>query len=87
MRTHRRIDTGNSSQLNSGTVPELPPCYHFSSMAVNSELLKMLVCPVCRTAVEVVDGGQALKCSECHRVYPIRDDIPIMLVSEAKVEN
>jgi LSD1 subclass zinc finger protein len=56
-------------------------------MAVNSELLKMLVCPVCRTAVEVVDGGQALKCSECHRVYPIRDDIPIMLVSEAKVEN
>lgn len=56
-------------------------------MAVNPELLKILVCPLCKTAVEVVSGGQGLKCNQCHRVYPIRDDIPVMLVSEAKVEN
>ena len=56
-------------------------------MAVNPELLKILVCPLCKVAVEVVNRGQGLKCSQCHRVYPIRDDIPVMLVSEAKVEN
>jgi uncharacterized protein len=27
-----------------------------------------------------------LKCGTCHRVYPVRDDIPVMLVEEAKVE-
>jgi uncharacterized protein YbaR (Trm112 family) len=59
-------------------------------MAVNPELLKILVCPLCKAAVDVVDNaqtGQGLKCNQCHRVYPIRDDIPVMLVSEAKVEN
>ena len=56
-------------------------------MAVDPELLKILVCPLCKSAVTVVNGGQGLKCSQCHRVYPIRDDIPVMLVSEAKVEN
>jgi uncharacterized protein YbaR (Trm112 family) len=56
-------------------------------MAVNPELLKILVCPLCKAAVEVVNNGQGLKCNQCHRVYPIRDDIPVMLASEAKVEN
>jgi hypothetical protein len=27
-----------------------------------------------------------LKCVQCHRVYPVRDDIPVMLVDEAKIE-
>jgi len=63
------------------------PVLPFLAMAVNPELLKILVCPVCKAAVEVVHDGKGLKCSQCHRVYPIRDDIPIMLVSEAKVEN
>ena len=70
-----------------GPLSLTPPCYHFFSMAVNSELLKILVCPLCKVAVEVVNSGQGLKCSQCRRVYPIRDDIPVMLVSEAKVEN
>jgi uncharacterized protein YbaR (Trm112 family) len=62
-------------------------CYHFYDMAVNSELLKILVCPVCKTALTVIESGQGLKCSQCRRVYPIRDDIPVMLVSEAKIED
>jgi uncharacterized protein YbaR (Trm112 family) len=37
--------------------------------------------------VEIVQDGKGLKCSQCRRVYPIRDDIPVMLVSEAKVED
>jgi uncharacterized protein YbaR (Trm112 family) len=31
--------------------------------------------------------GNGLKCSRCHRVYPIRDDIPVMLIEEARIEN
>ena len=58
-----------------------------ASMAVNPELLKILVCPLCKAPVNLTESGQGLKCSQCRRVYPIRDDIPVMLISEAKVED
>ena len=57
------------------------------SMAVNPELLKILVCPLCKAPVNLTESGQGLKCSQCRRVYPIRDDIPVMMISEAKVED
>lgn len=53
---------------------------------VDKELLKILVCPVCKKSLELKNNGQALKCGECRRVYPIRDGIPIMLVDEAVIE-
>jgi uncharacterized protein YbaR (Trm112 family) len=56
-------------------------------MAVDPALLEILVCPACRTPVHVVKEGAALKCDSCRRVYPIEDDIPIMLVDEATVED
>jgi uncharacterized protein YbaR (Trm112 family) len=56
-------------------------------MAVNPDLLKILVCPLCKARLNLVHGDQGLKCSECSRVYPIRDDIPVMLVSEARIED
>ena len=56
-------------------------------MAVNPELLKILVCPLDKAPVNLTENGQGLKCSQCRRVYPIRDDIPVMLISEAKVED
>ena len=56
------------------------------AMAVNSELLKILVCPLCKAQLNLTESGQGLKCTQCHRVYPIRDDIPVMLISEAKIE-
>jgi uncharacterized protein YbaR (Trm112 family) len=55
-------------------------------MAVNEELLKILVCPLCKATVSPVHDDQGLKCVECNRVYPVRDDIPVMLVSEATIE-
>lgn len=55
-------------------------------MAVDKELLDILACPVCKTKVELVKNGDALKCNTCKRVYPIKDDIPVMLVDEATVE-
>ena len=55
-------------------------------MAVDPELLEILVCPACKAPVQLVKEGAALKCNQCHRVYPIKDDIPVMLIDEATVE-
>lgn len=56
-------------------------------MAVDAELLKILVCPLCKTPVALTPDGKGLRCGACRRVYPIRDDIPIMLVDEARIES
>jgi uncharacterized protein YbaR (Trm112 family) len=58
-------------------------------MAINQELLEILVCPVptCRARVHLKPDGSGLKCEKCHRVYPVKDDIPVMLVDEATIEN
>jgi len=50
-------------------------------MAINLELLEILACPSCKTPVELV-RDQWLVCSACDRKYPIKDDIPVMLVEE-----
>lgn len=55
-------------------------------MAVSKELLDILVCPLDKTPVKLTVDNQGLKCPTCHRVYPIRNDIPVMLVDEARVE-
>jgi uncharacterized protein len=55
-------------------------------MAVSQELLDLLVCPECKTPVKMTDDQKGLKCATCRRVYPVRDDIPVMLVDEAKIE-
>jgi len=55
-------------------------------MAINQELLDILVCPLCKSPVKLTADGQGLKCGQCRRVYPIKDDIPVMLIDEAKIE-
>jgi uncharacterized protein YbaR (Trm112 family) len=55
-------------------------------MPVSERLLEILACPVCKVKVELKPDGSGLKCTQCKRVYPIRDDIPVMLVDEAVVE-
>jgi len=57
-----------------------------TSMAIDPELLAILACPVCKTEVKVTADGLGLKCVRCDRVYPVRDDIPVMLTDEATVE-
>mgnify|MGYP003701055717 CR=1 FL=1 len=56
-------------------------------MAISQDLLEILACPACKAKVELKADGSGLKCTECKRVYPIRDDIPVMLVDEAIIEN
>ena len=55
-------------------------------MAVDPALLEILVCPECKTPVRLVNNGTGLRCDTCRRVYPIKDDIPVMLIDEATVE-
>lgn len=55
-------------------------------MAISKDLLDILVCPVCKAKVEMKPDRTGLKCVQCRRVYPIRDEIPVMLIDEAKIE-
>ena len=51
---------------------------------IDKELLEILVCPVCKKPLIV--KGESLKCGQCRRVYPIKDNIPVMLVDEATTD-
>jgi uncharacterized protein len=53
---------------------------------IPQELLLMLVCPLCQTSVLPNASGESLKCGLCRRVYPIQDDIPIMLIDKATID-
>ena len=55
-------------------------------MAIPPDLLEILVCPVDKATLQLKADGSGLKCSQCNRVYPVKDDIPVMLVDEAVVE-
>jgi uncharacterized protein len=56
-------------------------------MAVAKELFDILVCPVCKTPVTPTPDQQGLKCASCRRVYPVRGDIPVMIVSDARIDS
>lgn len=53
-------------------------------MALNKELMEILVCPKCRRPVEPTADQAWLICRPCRLRYEVRDDIPIMLVDEAR---
>lgn len=53
---------------------------------ISKDLLEILVCPACKQALEYRQNPESLKCVQCHRVYAVKDDIPIMLVDEARIE-
>jgi len=53
---------------------------------ISQDLLNILVCPACKKPLLLKENGESLKCTECRRVYPVRDNIPIMLVDEAVIE-
>ncbi|MBW1668033.1 MAG: Trm112 family protein [Deltaproteobacteria bacterium] len=53
-------------------------------MAISKELLEILACPKCKGDIHLNDTGDGLICDKCKLLYEIRDDIPIMLIDEAK---
>jgi len=51
---------------------------------IDQALLDILACPKCKKSVHYNEDNSALVCDACQLAYPIRDDIPVMLVDEAK---
>ena len=52
-------------------------------MPIDKELLAILACPKCKGAIKLTDKGDGLVCQACKLMYPIKDDIPVMLIDEA----
>jgi len=54
-------------------------------MIIPKYALDILVCPICKTRLELLSDESGLKCVSCRRVYAVRDDIPNMLPEEATI--
>jgi uncharacterized protein YbaR (Trm112 family) len=57
---------------------------------ISKQLLEVLACPLCKEDVALTEYQKetyGLKCIKCHRIYPIDDGIPIMIVEEAITES
>jgi uncharacterized protein len=53
-------------------------------MALSQDLLDILACPKCKGELRLTDKQDGLICEVCKLRYPIKDDIPIMLIDEAE---
>jgi len=53
-------------------------------MPLNKQLLEILICPQCRGKVRFDEKVNGIICDQCKLLYEIKDDIPVMLVEEAK---
>ena len=53
-------------------------------MPVDKRLLAILVCPICKGRLEYEGEADELICRADGLAYPVRDDIPVMLESEAR---
>ena len=53
-------------------------------MNLDPALLDILACPDCRSALRADDEAGELVCTGCGLAYPVRDDIPVLLVDEAR---
>ena len=53
-------------------------------MTLNKKLLEILICPQCRGKVRLDEKMGGIVCDHCKLLYEVKDDIPVMLVQEAK---
>lgn len=51
---------------------------------MDKKLLEILACPVCKGPLVYRKEAQELVCKADRLAYPVRDDIPVMLVDEAR---
>ena len=52
-------------------------------MALSKDLLEILACPRCKGDIRLTEKGDGLICDRCKLLYPVKDDIPVMLIDEA----
>ncbi|MBF0408993.1 MAG: Trm112 family protein [Candidatus Riflebacteria bacterium] len=55
-------------------------------MPIKKELLEILACPACHGDIKHDQQKDTLNCQSCRRIYPIKDDIPVMLVEESTLQ-
>lgn len=53
-------------------------------MSLSKELLDILACPQCKGPVRLTAAGDGLLCEPCALLYAVVDDIPVMLIDEAR---
>lgn len=53
-------------------------------MQLDPVMLEILACPACHAAFRVEDAASQLVCTGCGLAYPVRDDIPVLLIDEAR---
>ncbi len=51
---------------------------------INTDLVDILVCPQCKGTLRLTEDALGLACGRCRLLYEIRDDIPVMLIEEAR---
>ena len=69
-----------------GTSPGVPDTYSGDTVKIDDWLLEILACPACHAPLREDDAASELVCTnaECALAYPVRDDIPVLLVDEAR---
>ena len=63
------------------------PFVNLAHMKITEEFVEMMICPACRSKLRLREDASAIKCSGCRRVYPIEDDMPMMLADKATIED
>jgi len=53
-------------------------------MKLDASLLEILACPDCKAPLRADEAASELVCTGCGLAYPVRDDIPVLLVDEAR---
>lgn len=51
---------------------------------MDNKLLEILACPACKSSLKYLEKQQELVCVPCRLAYTVRDDIPIMLIDDAR---
>lgn len=52
---------------------------------IDKKLIEIMACPACKG--DVYEKDNKIVCKSCGRKYPIKDDIPIMLIDEAETSS
>ena len=56
-------------------------------MKVTEEFVEKMICPACGAKVRLKEDKSGIKCEGCRRVYPVEDEIIVMLPEKATVED
>lgn len=54
-------------------------------MTLSKDLLDILACPQCKGTVAYAPAAREICCAACRLAFPVRDDIPVMLIDEARL--